>query len=421
MTLRARAIALFLAALTAALGSARAEAAAPLVSVPAEVPQVDELWHLPLAVTDDGRAGFAGELTWRHSVAGVIAPGARTAVMVPVPGLFDVAGVAFDGAGSLVGGGLTDTGEAVADPEDQKSSSCCDRPSLFRWGLRAGATPQVLAPAPDRHASFALGAFALDRQGTAYLAAGVVPDYGDRTYAMLLRVPRHGPTAWRAVPAPEPEPATYVLRPDDDGAGVTALTDDDYGHPHRLSADARGWRATVPPPRRFAHDLPLLGPGGRLLRVVRRAGVFWLDREGEPETAVGRATPHGRSRFAPIGAFNAVVGRDGTVAVAWSRGGALLLRTIAPDGRRGPERRLGAFRGSGGEVLVRVDDQGHAHVLFSARHRRVVAVGPGGRRVLGDGSETLVPAAIALSPRGGEALAVASRRGWLITARAAPR
>jgi hypothetical protein len=208
------------------------------------------------------------------------------------------------------------------------------------------------------------------------------------------------------------------------GAGATLLQIDGP-RPVLLDGTADGWRARAVPARLRAPGIALtLGPGGRLWSVARRGGVLWLTSAGR-EIAVGRIAGHHRRHdelYRPD-LYDAAMGPDGTVAVIWTRGDAVLLRTIAPDGRRGPERRLGRIRvgDDTAEALVTVDARGHAHAMFTISGGRLVVLGPQGRRVLGHvGGPKLRPAGIALSPGGAEALALATPKRRLVTVTPAP-
>jgi hypothetical protein len=430
VTMPARPLAAFAATAAAALALAPGAAAGgvrpgPVVPVPLSTDfGVVGGWQLSMAVSDRGRVGFTAD-----GHVGVIAAGSNVAAVRPVPSLFRApdGGVALARDGTVVAGGSFFTGEVTADdPGDPHAYWCCDRPEVVRW--RGPGHPLATFPVgPDRHEDLPVGAFALDREGTAYLVADHAIEGAEDAFDLAFAVRHDGHVVTRRLSVVEQDGA-YGLDAAPDRVGASLLQVDGP-RPRLLAGTASGWRARAIPRRlaRRGFDLSL-APDGRLWSVTRRGGMFWLTlAHGDRvrEIALGRVAGHRRTHVLhpQPHAFAAAMGADGTVAAIWTRGDAVLLRAVAPDGHRGPERRLGRIRvgDDSAAAYLDVDARGRAHAMFTIADGRVVAIGPRGRRVFGHvGGPPLRPAGIALSPGGAEALALATPTRRLVTVTPAP-
>jgi len=367
-------------------------------------------WPAPVALSDGAPVpGFAVGAVDDHARAAVSFPttaGPRLGLLtadgaqgtIPLAGVDQLVRLRLAADGTVVGAGRTDTGEIPAG-EEVHSQGCCWRPVLLRWRPGA-ATAAVTALDPALTASYDVDDLAVDRAGTAYLAASETPGYFTlETSTLVARFPA-------AAGAP---PEQHAL-----GARTNLLA---FAPAVRPGGAVLGWRAPrsqrllrlgaagaplAPRPASLVRARPAedeevaLAGSGRAVHAFRARGRLWVAVGGAPPRAV--APLAGDERGVVGDRWTLAAGADGTVALASTFAHRVRLRTIDPHGRMSALRDLGAWPGGLGPVVA-VDGGGHAHVAWSAGATTLLVADRHGRHVVTT-TEAAGIQQLAVSPRG---------------------
>lgn len=409
-------VALLLAIVAPTTGAAEARTLA-VVPIPGDAIAPGAAAETPIAVDDHGRVAFAAPRSLRH-VVGVLAPG-REPVSAVVPGLDAAAAIAFTRTGEIVGAGTSATHEQAPSQDPHGGGLCCDRPFVFRG--RPGAVPTGALVEPDHHENAEILQVGVAGDGALALLVGHAADgSGDDGNVRLARVPAHGATAWRTLPSDDGDVFPYDLWTDPHGSRMVAVGFDGL-RLRQAVAGPKGWRITDRPERLpGAGDQRLrLDPHGRIVTVFRHDERLWLRRGGGRRRVLGPISPGFVTDAGQPDPWAMAMGADGTTAIAWAHGTAIFLRTVTPEGRLAPVRRLGQAERRGDEIqlLLAVDGRGDAHTMFSSPNGTVTVWGPAGRRVISHGATVLRTAGLAVSPRGAEAAQVVADNQRLVAVR----